>query len=293
MEGVVRTGGFQRTSGAGGVQKSRRRRVERGNNNVAAANSTAAADDRPVNVSVGNLHPQVTSKDVADLFNSVGPTIAAFVRYDHEGRSKGTATVKYRDVRVARKAVQQFNGVPLDGQPMAVRMEPERTPGRKAVAASVHARLGPMRAVATAAAPSGSRRAAARPSTTVSVSPPQATGKGGLKIVASRDGARSVVALQSNKSSRRRRTRSGAAVAGDADVEMREDGTKMSAPGRRRRSRRRNRTDPSKSATVSGEKMAATATRPPAATAAAASAKPPPRSAADLDRELDEYRMAD
>ena len=283
----MRTGDLQRTSGTGGIQKSHRRRVERGGNNVAAI-STAAADDRAVNVSVGNLHPQVTSKDVADLFNSVGPTTAAFVRYDHEGRSKGTATVKYRDVRVARKAVQQFNGVPLDGQPMAVRIEPERTPGRKAVTASVHARLGPMRAVTAAAAPSGSRRAAARPSTTVSVAPPQATGKGGLKIVASRDGARSVVALQSNKSGRRRRTRSGVAAAGDADVEMRESGAKTSASGRRRRSRRRNRTDASKSAAVSGEKTAPTAARPPAA-----AAKPPPRSAADLDRELDEYRMAD
>ncbi|CEI98581.1 hypothetical protein RMCBS344292_12687 [Rhizopus microsporus] len=73
-----------------------------------------------VEITIDNLHYNVTENDVLELFSTVGQVEKARLFYDRSGRSTGQAKVRYASNSDAQKAIEKFNNVELDGQPMKI-----------------------------------------------------------------------------------------------------------------------------------------------------------------------------
>jgi len=66
-------------------------------------------------VIVRNLGSHVTSDDVKEIFEKIGTITQAFVKFDKNGKSTGTAEVVYAKKDDARKAQRDLNGAHVDG----------------------------------------------------------------------------------------------------------------------------------------------------------------------------------
>lgn len=62
-------------------------------------------------VRISGLRPTVTSDDVKEIFDKVGVVTRAFVNFNNNGRSSGSAEVTFAKKADARGAVREFNGV--------------------------------------------------------------------------------------------------------------------------------------------------------------------------------------
>jgi THO complex subunit 4 len=71
---------------------------------------------------ISNLAYKVTSEDVRELFGTVGPLVSSSVHYDRSGKSAGTAEAVFHSREDAVKAQSRYNGVQLDGRPMAIEL---------------------------------------------------------------------------------------------------------------------------------------------------------------------------
>lgn len=87
------------------------------------------SDRGGVEICVENLHYNVTEQDVKELFNTVADVTKAKLIFDPSGRSTGLAYISYQSLPDAEKAIQKYNNIELDGQPMQIKMS-ERAASR-------------------------------------------------------------------------------------------------------------------------------------------------------------------
>ncbi|KAG1441756.1 hypothetical protein G6F56_011347 [Rhizopus delemar] len=84
-----------------------------------------------IELAIENLHYNVTEQDVLELFSTVGTVEKARLFYDRSGRSTGQAKVKYASSSDAERAIEKFDKVELDGQPMKIEIsQPAARSGR-------------------------------------------------------------------------------------------------------------------------------------------------------------------
>lgn len=86
--------------------------------------SARAALSTGTSVQVSNLHADVTEEDMHELFSTAisgdAPVSikSTCVNYDKNGKCNGTATITFVRKGDGMAAIKEYNGVPLDGQPM-------------------------------------------------------------------------------------------------------------------------------------------------------------------------------
>mmetsp|Transcript_30397 Transcript_30397/g.55536 ORF Transcript_30397/g.55536 Transcript_30397/m.55536 type:complete len:271 (-) Transcript_30397:679-1491(-) len=73
---------------------------------------------------ITNLYHAVTSKDILELFSSMGTVLNHRVNIDASGRCLGNAEVTFSTAAAAEKARKEYNGVTLDGQEMSISLHP-------------------------------------------------------------------------------------------------------------------------------------------------------------------------
>lgn len=91
---------------------------------------SSQANSGPMRLYVGNLHQQVTEKDLEAMFSPFGPVDAVQLHKDPvTGQPKGFAFVNYRSADDARMALQQLNGYEIAGMAIKVGMVNETPSG--------------------------------------------------------------------------------------------------------------------------------------------------------------------
>jgi len=77
-------------------------------------------NNKPARLMIGNLHFRVSDNDIKELFKEFGVIKKAVVYYDKSGRSLGNAEVVFANRISARKALDKYNDVLLDGRKMKI-----------------------------------------------------------------------------------------------------------------------------------------------------------------------------
>ncbi|KAF1325802.1 Tho complex subunit 4-like, partial [Globisporangium splendens] len=85
--------------------------------------STKDAGSPGTKILVKNLKFDILEDDVRELFGTVGEVKKAEIVYDRSGRSKGIARVWFARRSDAEKALKQYDGRTLDGQPMQLSLD--------------------------------------------------------------------------------------------------------------------------------------------------------------------------
>ncbi|POM75164.1 RNA binding protein Mlo3 [Phytophthora palmivora] len=75
---------------------------------------------------VKNLKFDILEEEVRELFGTVGEVSKAEIVYDRSGRSKGIARVWFTRRSDADKAIKQYDGRTLDGQPMQIALDADK-----------------------------------------------------------------------------------------------------------------------------------------------------------------------
>ncbi|KAG9104883.1 hypothetical protein FRC06_006708 [Ceratobasidium sp. 370] len=95
------------------------------------SSSNAASESNRLYVS--NLHYEVTQKDLASIFGTIGTLLREpTIRYDRSGRSTGLATVQFANARDAKLAQKQLDGVLAKGEAMSIKLDTGHPPRSRA-----------------------------------------------------------------------------------------------------------------------------------------------------------------
>ncbi|CAE6535332.1 unnamed protein product [Rhizoctonia solani] len=85
---------------------------------------SSSTGDEPARLIVSNLHYEVTQKDLASIFGTIGTLLREpTIRYDRSGRSTGVATIVFTHTREAKLAQKQLDGVMAKGEAMVVKLD--------------------------------------------------------------------------------------------------------------------------------------------------------------------------
>lgn len=84
--------------------------------------NSLATNNAGSKITVSNLHPKVTRKDMVDLFSQVGGVSNVQLTFDAKGNFRGVATVSFTGASDAMNAVTKYHNVMLDGKPMHIEM---------------------------------------------------------------------------------------------------------------------------------------------------------------------------
>lgn len=71
---------------------------------------------------ISNLHYEVSSEDIRDLFKPIGPLVSYTVHFDHSDRSEGTAEAVFENRADAIRAMEKYNGILLDNMAMKIEL---------------------------------------------------------------------------------------------------------------------------------------------------------------------------
>eukprot|EP00672_Neobodo_designis_P022813 CAMPEP_0174836690 /NCGR_PEP_ID=MMETSP1114-20130205/6233_1 /TAXON_ID=312471 /ORGANISM="Neobodo designis, Strain CCAP 1951/1" /LENGTH=353 /DNA_ID=CAMNT_0016070697 /DNA_START=74 /DNA_END=1135 /DNA_ORIENTATION=- len=72
---------------------------------------------------VSNLPFSCTWKLLKDTFSQIGKVLRADIIMDDRGRSRGMGTVVFASTEEALKAIEEFDGIEMEGRPMGVRLD--------------------------------------------------------------------------------------------------------------------------------------------------------------------------
>ena len=73
-------------------------------------------------VMISNLNTDILPSDISELCVTIGSVKSVNFQFDAQGNSAGKAEVTFAKRSDAVSCVQKFNGVPLDGRPMEVKL---------------------------------------------------------------------------------------------------------------------------------------------------------------------------
>jgi RNA recognition motif-containing protein len=68
-----------------------------------------------------NLHFDVTNAQLREKAQEFGKLVRLGINWDRLGKSKGTAEIEYQSAEEAKAALEQLNGVELEGRPLTVK----------------------------------------------------------------------------------------------------------------------------------------------------------------------------
>nr|QPC96637.1 Aly/REF [Macrobrachium nipponense] len=74
-------------------------------------------------LTISNLDPGVTEADMSTLFSEFGEIKEAAIHFDRNGKSLGSAHIIFEQYGDAVRGMQRYNGITLDGRPMAMHIE--------------------------------------------------------------------------------------------------------------------------------------------------------------------------
>eukprot|EP01023_Acetabularia_acetabulum_P030090 TRINITY_DN2833_c0_g1_i2.p2 TRINITY_DN2833_c0_g1~~TRINITY_DN2833_c0_g1_i2.p2 ORF type:complete len:271 (-),score=35.12 TRINITY_DN2833_c0_g1_i2:196-1008(-) len=76
---------------------------------------------------INNLNFNVSNEDIQELFSRIGSLRKFGIKFDRSGRSEGIAEVEFVNFADAEQAMQQYDGVMLDGQRMSIEIVRQRS----------------------------------------------------------------------------------------------------------------------------------------------------------------------
>jgi THO complex subunit 4 len=94
----------------------------RGDRDRKSLNRRGRNKDDGSKILISNLAYGVTSKDLKDLFKDIGPVKSAAINFLPNGKSKGNGQVIFVRTNDAKRAINKYNNVELDGRAMKIEM---------------------------------------------------------------------------------------------------------------------------------------------------------------------------
>lgn len=95
-----------------------------GNNREKSNNQSNNRNNRRSNtITITNLHWEVSENDLRTVFENIGEIVNVRIKYDISGRSEGEATVTFSSSEEAEKAINEYDGIELNGENISIKLK--------------------------------------------------------------------------------------------------------------------------------------------------------------------------